>query len=496
MPDLKTLTARTLKWNAIDRVSSQVLYAVVGVVLANILSKADFGLVGVLLVFQAFATILIDSGFGAALLREKDPSEDDYSTVFWFNLFVSLAVYILLFFSAPLIADIFDGDTRLIPLSKVMFLVFVINGLAIVQTNRLMKRMDVKMIAISNSLGLISGGIAGVWLALEGFGAWAMVWQNIIMASVKTGVLWATGGWLPKLRFSAASLKKIRAVGFSVFSSALLNTISQNIYTFVIGIRYSIVSVGIYSQADKWSKMGSASISQILTSSFVPLLSGVQDSRSDFLRYLDKTGRFTSFILLPVMLGLTAIASPLFHLLFGNKWDAAIPLFQMLTLRGIFIVYISLFNNYLLALGKSRHLIACEAVKDILIFLAILSTIWFRSIDILVMGQLISGILTWVVLLKVTAHGLDIPIRRLLLPLKIFLFPAIVMTTIAAAAGLITGSLASEAPQPASSGMRILLNSLTIIVMVGIGVLSYLLLIRRIPELREASQWLLGRFRR
>ena len=137
-PSLKLKTARTLKWNTIDRVSSQVLYALVGIVLANLLSKEDFGLVGALLVFQAFGILFVDSGFGSALLRQKDPSRRDYSTVFWFNLAISLTIYAILFLCAPLIAKIFQGDQRLIPLSRVMFLSFILNGLGLVQTTRLM----------------------------------------------------------------------------------------------------------------------------------------------------------------------------------------------------------------------------------------------------------------------------------------------------------------------------------------------------------------------
>lgn len=491
---LKLRTARTIKWNAIDRVSSQLLYAVVGVVLANILSKADFGLVGVLLIFQAFATIFIDSGFGAALLREKEPSQDDYSTVFWFNLLVSVSVYAILFISAPAIARMFDAPA-INAMSKVMFLVFVINGLSIVQVNRLMKRMDVRMIAISNSAGLIAGGIAGVWLAIAGAGAWALIWQNITTASVKTLILWATGGWLPSLRFSMTSLRKIRAVGLSVFSSSLLNTISQNIYNFVIGIYYNITALGVYTQADKWSKMGSASISQVLTSSFVPLLSRVQDSKPDFERYVDKTGRFTAFILLPVMVGLTLIASPLFHLLFGNKWDDAIPLFQMLTIRGIFIVLISLYNNYLLALGKSRHLISSEFLKDALMFLAILATVFFRNIDLLILGQLISGALTWAILLKVTSHGIDIPMRRLLRPLYPFLGATLAMGAIVSLATLF-GVLDYSFPQAGGIGRRVLINGAAIAAMAIVGGAAYIFMLRKTPELKEASEYLFGRFRK
>ena len=194
---LKLKTARTLKWNTIDRLASQVLYGVVGLVLANVLSEEDFGLVGALLVFQAFAIIFADSGFGAALLQKKEPAEEDYSTVFWFNLIVSVCIYWILWIGSPLIADIFQGDKRLIPLSKVMFITFVLNALAIVQTNRLMKRMDVKMIAISNLVAQIGGGCIGIVLALKGYGAWALVWQSVSLAGIKTCILWATGHWLP-----------------------------------------------------------------------------------------------------------------------------------------------------------------------------------------------------------------------------------------------------------------------------------------------------------
>ena len=194
---LKLKTARTLKWNTVDKLASQVLYGVVGVVLANVLSQEDFGLVGALLVFQAFAIIFADSGFGAALLRDKNPTEEDYSTVFWFNLSVSVAIYLVLLACGPLIARIFQDDVRLIPLSRVMFLTFVLNALAIVQTNRLMKRMDVRMLAISNVVAQIAGGGLGIGLALGGYGAWALVWQSVTIAGIKTAILWATGRWLP-----------------------------------------------------------------------------------------------------------------------------------------------------------------------------------------------------------------------------------------------------------------------------------------------------------
>ena len=424
---LKLKTARTLKWNTIDRLASQVLYGVVGVVLANVLSQEDFGLVGALLVFQAFAIIFADSGFGAALLQQKNPTEEDYSTVFWFNLVVSVAIYILLWFGAPLIADIFQGDRRLIPLSKAMFLTFVLNALAIVQINRLMKRMDVKMIAVSNLAGQVAGGGAGIALALFGYGAWALVWQSVIMAGVKTGILWATGGWRPMWIWSRDSFRKIWRIGFSVFSSTMLNTIFLNIYSFVIGAAYSLRSLGVYTQADKWSKMGSASLSQVLTASFVPVLSRVQDNAEDFRRYVRKINRFTGFIVFPAMIGLAAVGSNLFHSLFGEKWDAAIILFQILVIRGIFVVLVSLYSNYMLAKGYGKRLFMIEIIKDGAIAVAILATIFEGSVDLLVWGQLWASVAAWIVIVVMTSRAIGYSLRGMVGDLVPFLGAALLM---------------------------------------------------------------------
>lgn len=425
-PSLRRRTARTLKWNTIDRVLSQVLYAVTGVVLANLLSKEDFGLVGALLVFQAFGILFVDSGFGSALLRKKEATRRDYSTVFWFNMSVSVAVYVILFFCAPLIADVFQGDRRLIALSRVMFISFILNGLGLVQTTRLMKDMNVRQIAVANTVGQIVSGTLGVVLAFRGYGAWALVWQTVTLAAVKTGWLWATGRWWPELCFSRESLASIWRVGLSVFSSSALNTFFLYIYSFVIGAFYSLVSLGVYTQADKWSKMGSASISQVLAASFVPLLARFQDDGENFRRHVSKINRFTGLVLFPVMFGIAATGAPLFHTLFGDKWDAAIPLFQILTLRGVFIVLISLYTNYLLALGYARRLLIVELVKDGLIFVAVMATVWFGSVPLLVWGQLAASAVTYVAVLEIVTRATGMRRRRMLLDLVPYAAAALV----------------------------------------------------------------------
>lgn len=478
---MKLRTARTIKWNTIDRVASQVVYALVGVVLANLLSQDDFGLVGVLLIFQAFALILTDSGFGAALLRKKDPTEADYSTVFWFNLAVSIFLYVALWICAPLIARWFH-DTRLIAMSKVMFTAFVINGLGIVQTNKMMKRMEVRPIAIADVTGLCISGVAGVWIALSGGGAWALVWQTVILAAVKTTMLWGAGKWRPHTGIHIDSLRQIWRIGVSVLTSSMLNTICLQLYNIVIGAYYkTLSSLGVYTQADKWSKMGSASISQILTASFVPLLAAAQDDAATFRRYMTRIDRFTAFILLPALCGMAITGEPLFHTLFGHKWDAAIPLFQILCIRGIFVVITSLHNNYLLSLGKARDLIIVETVKDVLMVGAILSTVWFDSLLLLVWGQLAASVLTFIIVTFITARATGYHSFSMLRDFSPFMIITICMCVAAYALGHL-----SDIPL------------LRLMIEITGGLAIYLMAARvlRLPELDEASSYLLGRFRR
>lgn len=423
---LKAKTVKTIKWSTIDRVSAQVIYAAVGVVLANELSKEDFGLVGALTIFQAFAMILVDSGFGAALLQKKEPLERDYSTVFWFNLIVSLALYAALFFCAPLIADLFH-DHRLLSMSRVMFIAFVVNGLGIIQTNRLTKTMNMRPVAWANIIALTLSGGLGVGMALGGFGAWALVWQTLSIAIIKTLILWVYGRWWPAWQFSKTTLREIRRVGGSVLSSSVLNTSCLQIYNFVIGAFYSLPLLGVYTQADRWSKMGSASISQIMMSSFVPLLAGVQDSRDKFLRYLRRTNRFTAFVVFPFMLWLTVAADPIFHFLFANKWDEAIPLFQILMVRGIFIVLTALYNNFLLAQGKARAMFALELIKDAITIAALLATVWTFSLEWLVWGQMGASLLTWIISVELTRRSLSLRTSDLLSGLFPFFAASFVM---------------------------------------------------------------------
>lgn len=405
-PSLKQRTASSVKWNLIDRFGTQILYGITGIILARILSPEAFGLVGAIVVFQAFASLLIDSGFMPALLQRKDPKEIDYQSIFWFNFIVSIVLYVGLFFFAPLIAQWYGKSEELIPLSRVLFISFIINGLSLIPNNRLLKRMNVRPVAIANGAGLFAGGAAGIFLAIEGFGAWALVIQTLTLGIVKGVILWIADRWVPKLEFSMSVLRSYFKFGGSMMLSSFLNTLFLNIYSFVIGNRVGIVPLGYYTQGDKWSKMGIMSLTQVFQTSLVPTLSEVQNDKERFTRLSLKINRFVAYISFPSMLWLIVMASPIFHALFGSKWDESIPLFQLLLLRGVFYLLTQGYNTVITAKGDSKLIVKTEIIRDITALIALAITIPFLTLsleghflaglEILIGGQVIASIVAWI----------------------------------------------------------------------------------------------------
>ena len=395
---LKQKTIGAIKWNLVDKVSAQILYAVTGIILARLISKEDFGLVGAVLVFQAFASMFVDSGFASALIQRKAPTERDYSTVFWFNMLMAVGLFIILWFCAPLIARWNQGDMRLIPLARVMFLTFIFNAAGIVQQNRMIKQMNVRPVATANLLGQIVGAGIGIWLAITRPDAWALVWQQVSMAAARTLLLWIIIRWRPMLTFSLSILRSFFSVGSGVMIQSFLNTVFQNIYAFFIGNRLGMVPLGVYTQADKWSKMASATVSQVITSSFLPALSEVQDNPERFRSMAYKILRSVCALLFPAFIAAILLATPIFHLLFDTKWDAAIPLFQILMGRGIFVVLCGLYSNFLLAMGKARLLVTTELIRDGAALVALLLTLPLLSrpdgLALLLWGQFAASALT------------------------------------------------------------------------------------------------------
>lgn len=421
---LKEKTISALIWSTFDKVFCQIIYAISGIILANKLFPEDFGVVGIIAVFSAFITIFVDSGFNVALIQHKDTTDRDYHSVFSFNLIISILFYALLFFLAPVISHYFN-DIRLIPLSRVMFLTVIIQAFGLVHNSMLMREMKMKAVALANLVPLVIAGIIAIVLALLGFGVWTLVIQGLVLASTRTLFLWIQNSWRPKLIFDGTSLRKMYSTGKNIFLTSFTNTVFQNLYPLIIGSRYSIYQLGYYVQADKWSKTGYTSMIQALAQFLLPSLSSIQDDKERMKRVFGKTNRMAAYFTIPLFTVLIVAAEPIFHILFGTKWDTSIPLFQVLLVKGIFFVLVTLQNNYMIAQGKTRTFFYFELIKNAIILIAIFLTVGI-SIYALVVGQAVAAIIQYFIGIFVTKRTTGYGVKRQLLDI----LPYVVISTL------------------------------------------------------------------
>lgn len=391
--NLKTKTKNALLWNALDKVATQLVSVVMNLILAReLLDKTDYGMLGMLMIFVAVANSVTDCGLSAALIRKPNASEKDYNTVFYFNLAISLVLYIILYFSAPAIACFYD-EPVLIPLARVLFLIPIISAIGIVQFTQLTKQISFGKLTVINMAGLTVSGIAAIATALLGYGVWALIVQQVALAVVKSSLLWVFGSWKPKAQFSIESFKETFSFGTNLMLSGVMNVIFLHIYSVFIGKLYKD-QLGFYTQATRWSDMAVFSLAGTMQTATFPIFSTVQNDRERLIRAYRKTIRFTAFITLPALLGLVLISRPLFLCLLTDKWADSIPFMQLLCLAGIFTVFTQINHNFLKIAGNSRLLLMLEIVKMVLVGLMFYAT-WQLSLITIVAGQVLIRIIVY-----------------------------------------------------------------------------------------------------
>lgn len=412
--NLKTTTRNALLWNILDKVATQVVSIAVSYTLALLLDVADFGLMGMLALFIAVSNTLTDSGFSAALIRKDDAGNRDYNTAFYFNLLISFALYLILFFGAPLIAGFYDKPL-LVPLARVIFLALIINALGLIQSAQMTKRIQFKQLTNINVAALFLSGVAAIVSAFLGCGVWALAVQLLTQSTVRTIALWFWGNWWPGWQFSRQSFRELFSFGYNLTIAGVLNAIFLNIYSFFIGKLFSDRVLGYYTQAGKWSDMGIASIYGSVQNATYPIFSTIQHEKERLIRAYRKTVRLTAFVTLPALLGIALISRPLTMLLFPDgKWEPSIVYMQLLSVAGIFTVFTAINTNFIKIAGNTRTLLRLEYVKMGVVILVFLCTYRY-SLEIIVAGQvlvrMIVLLLNMVVIGRTVGYGWLVQIR-------------------------------------------------------------------------------------
>ena len=360
--NLKQTTITALIWNLIDRFGQQVLQFAVAIIVANILLPEDYALVAMLAIFSALGNLIIESGFGAALIQKSDADALDYSTVFWWNMAMSGVLYLLLMAASPLIVGYFH-EPRLVALSAVVFLSLPINATMLIQVTLLNKQIRFRQLAKADLTAMMVSAVAAISMAVGGCGVWTLAWQPVILALVKSVMLWIGSDWRPRLAFSFQRLRILFRFASMLLLSGMVNTLFLNVYSLVIPRLYPKRELGLFTQSNKICDPIVSLVYGSIQNATYPIFSSIQQDRKRLLQAYRKSIRFTSFLTFPLLIGGIMVAPALFHLLFKAAWWDAIPYFQLLCIGGCCTILTAINNNFIKVSGHASGIFKIELYK-------------------------------------------------------------------------------------------------------------------------------------
>lgn len=349
---LKEKTATGLFWGGVSNTLQQVLSLLLGVFLARILEREEYGMVGMLTIFSLIANSLQESGFTSALAIKKEAKHKDFNAVFWFSLLMGVTLYLLLFLLAPFISQ-FYGIPELTPLARFIFLGFVFSSIGTAQSAYLFRHLMVKEKAIAQIIGLVISGTLGLSLAVLGYSYWSLAIQAVTYVGVVTLLFWWFSPWRPSLNLNFQPLRKMFSFSSKVLLTNIFNHINNNILTVLLGRLFAVDKVGDYTQASKWNNMSSFVIINMVNGVAQPVLAEASEEKERQKRVFRKMLQFTVFLSFPAMFGLSIVAEELIVLTITAKWLPSVPLLQMLCIWGAFAPIAHLYSHLIISKGKS-----------------------------------------------------------------------------------------------------------------------------------------------
>jgi teichuronic acid exporter len=390
---LKQKAITGLTWSFVDSFANQGIQFAIGIILARLLSPVEFGLVGMIVVFTAISQSFIDSGFSQALIRKPDCSQEDYSTVFYFNVVIGAVCYLALFFLAAPISFFYE-EPQLVPLIRVLCITLIISGIGLIQRTILTKRIDFKLqTKISLVSALLSGGI-GIAMAMYGWGVWSLVWKTLSLNIFSVVLLWIWTKWRPSLVFNMNSFREMFNFGSKLLASGLLDTAHRNIYYLIIGKYFTATELGYYARADEFSNIPSANLNNIIGRVSYPILSIIQDDNQRLKIGYKKLIKGTMLVTFVLMVGMAAVAEPMVVTLIGEKWLPCVAYIQLLCFASMLYPLHALNLNMLNIKGRSDLFLRLEVIKKFLAVPTIVIGVLF-GIKIMIIGMIVNSFLAY-----------------------------------------------------------------------------------------------------
>ncbi|MEG0518868.1 MAG: lipopolysaccharide biosynthesis protein [Bacteroidales bacterium] len=413
---LKSGTAKGVIWSAVERFSVQGANFILGIMIASLLTPGDYGLIAMLAIFMALSQTFIDGGFANALIQKKDRTDVDYSTVFYFNVLLSVVVYLLIYVSAPLISKFYESP-ELTLIARVIGITLVINSFGIVQQAIITIALDFRKQAIASLSAVLISGIIGIYMAYNGYGVWALVIQSIINNIIRVCVLWFFAKWRPGFMFSMKSFKELFEFGSKLLLSSIIHTVYTNLYTLVIGKKFAAAELGYYSRASSLALFPSYNFTSIIERAIYPVLCKRQNDlealNESFLKYMT----MACFIIFPIMVGIAVLARPLIACILNESWMDTVPLLQILCIAFMWDPVMRMNHSVINAKGRSDYFLYAEIIKKITGMIILLITIPL-GVKIMCAGLILYAFCDMLIIIyynkKVTNLGLLIQIKMIL----------------------------------------------------------------------------------
>lgn len=395
MDNVKSKAVNGVIWVSIEKFGKQIIQFILGLIIARILTPEDYGIIGMLGIFMAISSAILDSGIGAALIQKKNRNNDDFITAFFINIITGLFLYCLLFFSAPYISR-FYNEPILLSVTRIYALTLLLNSLDCIQKAKLTIDFDFKSQAIIYILALVLAGTIGLICAINNFGVWALVFYSLAESIIRVFLTYFYTRWFPKGKITIISFKHIFSFGYKVLVTSILTTIYNNIYSLVIGKILHAHEVGIYNRSKNFSELPPTILGQILTRVAYPVFAEFQDDKEKLKKIYIKILSLETYLLMPILSGLFILSEPLILFLLQDKWRDCILLLQILCIGALWVPLEELNINILYSKGKTGITLIFNIIEKILAISVLVFTIPF-GIKAMCIGRSIMAFISYVI---------------------------------------------------------------------------------------------------
>ena len=354
--------AKGVAWSAAEKVCSMLLQLVVSIIVARMLAPEDFGVMAILTFFTAVALVVVDSGFSQTLLRKESPTNDDYKSVFTFNIAVSAVLYLLFVVLSPLLAQYYNLQiiTRIAP---VLFLLLPLNALGIIQNTKLSREFRFGVLSRINFIAAAVAGVTAIAIALAGGGVWALVAQRVSVVAVKSLLLWWRGGWRGEGSFNGSAWREMAPFSFRLMSTDIVAALYNNVAQLFIGKMYSADTLGYFNHAQKIKDLPVQSAVLSVQTVTYPALAKIKEDGNKFAESFRKVLIINAFVMTPLAVGMSAVAKPMFEVLLGERWLPTVPYFEVIALAGIFYPLAMVAYNVLKVQSNGAIIFRLELLK-------------------------------------------------------------------------------------------------------------------------------------